>query len=164
MVIDRPSCGQRINQWRLWFSPRALRELQQGGAPPAPNCWCCTVPVALLPRLAATNRRGRWWPDGKWSAGRAERDRKVAATLQAAGRKGSRAGDQLLVPPDYPQPPQCVPIGLWALTGAGRQSAWRRARRHTHPTPGAQAACRIWDAAAFPGAGERLPGEPAKAL
>jgi len=124
---------------RLWFLARACANSRQGLARAAPTAWCSRwTPVALLPSSAhASALRGAW--NREDGACRAERDRKVAATLQAWAESWLAGWDQLLFPPIPFSPAVGDPYRVYAApTGAAGATAGGEAAPHS-PPPGAQA-------------------------
>ena len=150
---------------RLWFLAESLRELQQGWRAAGSQLLVLHGdPVALLPRLAATIGAGVVaWNREVEPAGR-ERDRKVAATLQAAGRKVLAGWDQLLVPPDTLSTGSGDPYRVYGpYWRRWRQQLEERPAATLTPTP-APSGLQDLDAAASQALESELPGEPAKAL
>ncbi len=86
---------------RLWFQSESLRELAVSWQAAGSRLLLLQGdPVEVLPRLAAAiGAEVVSWNRGVEPSGR-ERDRRVAAALQAGGRKVLADWDQLLVPPE----------------------------------------------------------------
>ncbi|QEY32306.1 deoxyribodipyrimidine photolyase [Synechococcus sp. RSCCF101] len=86
---------------RLWFLAESLRELQRSWSAAGSRLLILRGdPAQLLPALAERlNAEAVVWNRDVEPAGR-ERDRRVAAALQAGGRRVMADWDQLLVPPE----------------------------------------------------------------
>jgi len=118
-------------------------------APPAANCWCCTVTPRAAAQVAATIGAA-WWPEtGKWSGPAGARPQ---SGRHPAGRwrKCSRAGHSLLVPPDTLSTGsgRSLSASIVALLGAFGGNSWRRGPPPHLTPPGAPAALQDLDAAA----------------
>jgi len=169
-VIDPAELGgSAINQLaRCGFSPRGPARTPARWRAAGSQLLCCSGdPVApLLPGSPPRSRGGVALGTGKWRPPGGSRDAKVGRhPASPLAGKWLAGWDQRWFPREYPQHRQwAIPIGsMGPYWRRWRRPAWRRGPPHTHPHPAPRRPAGSGTRLAVPGAGERAPGEPAKA-